>query len=553
MAHLVQESKGPDGIVADQMENVPLHLDEKDHVHNDGKEAADTEHRMTLKEAIRTHPGSIIWSILLSTTIIMEGYDIVLIGNLVAQPAFQRQYGTFFEGLGYQITGPWQAGLGNATACGTIFGAFANGWLTQRFGYRKTLLVSMVAIACFIFITFFAQSIGMLLAGGFLCGLPWGVFATMAPAYASEITPLALRGYLANYVCLCWALGQLMASGVLSSFSTWESQWAYRIPFGLQWIWPIPLLIILWFAPESPWWLVRKGRLDEAESVLARLSSRDSGINHKQKVAMMVHTQRIEDESATGVRYLDCFKGVNLRRTEIACFAFVAQNTTGVALGGSPTYFFVQAGVSSETSFNLSVGGLGLASVGVIISWALIYRIGRRQLYVWPILACSVLLLLIGILASVSQSRASSFAQAGLVLAWELLFYSTVGPICYAVIVEVSAVGLRSKTVCLARIAYYISQIIVGSISPYMINPTEGNWKGKVGYFWAGTSFVTFLWAYFRLPETKVRRIKHHIRNKADKTRIALSRRLTFSLLAKFRLESLPPLKSMLMRCPVAG
>jgi len=62
-----------------------------------------------------------------------------------------------------------------------------NGWLTHKFGYRKVLVVSLMAITAFIFPLFFAPSLAVLLVGLILCGVPWGVFATMAPAYASEI------------------------------------------------------------------------------------------------------------------------------------------------------------------------------------------------------------------------------------------------------------------------------------------------------------------------------------------------------------------------------
>ncbi|KAF4995634.1 hypothetical protein FGRMN_5026 [Fusarium graminum] len=482
--------------------------DSKDWSHVQGKEGADIDRNMTLWEACKAYPGAITWSLLLSSAIIMEGYDIVLIGNLMAQPAFQRKYGDWYgDKLGYQISGPWQAGLGNATAVGTIIGAFANGWLTQRFGYRRTLVASLIAITAFIFITFFAHNLPMLLLGSILCGLPWGVFATMAPAYASEICPMALRGYLANYVCLCWALGQLLAAGVLFSFSDNNTEWAYRLPFGIQWVWPIPLLIVLWFTPESPYWLAGKNKLDEAKAVLRRISAKGqkSDEDLDKQLAMIVHTNKIENELNSGSSYLDCFKGVNLRRTEIVSFVFVAQNTTGVGIGGTPTYFFVQAGVDPKNSFKFATGALGLASVGVILSWALIYRIGRRTLYVWACGLCAILMLLIGVLATVPQTQSVKFGQAGVVLIWEIVFYATIGPICYAIIGEIPAVNVRSKSICLARIAYYITQILNGSYGPYMMNPTEGDWKGKVGYWWAGLSLLTFVWAYFRLPETKGR------------------------------------------------
>ena len=65
-------------------------------------------------------------------------------------------------------------------------------------------------------------------------------------------------------------------------------QWAYRIPFAIQWIWPIPLFIIVTLAPESPWYLVRQNKLAEAEHAVTRLSRKDIKVNPANTVAMMV-------------------------------------------------------------------------------------------------------------------------------------------------------------------------------------------------------------------------------------------------------------------------
>ena len=92
-----------------------------------------------------------------------------------------------------------------------------------------------------------------------------------------------------------------------------------------------------------------------------------------------------------------------------------------------------------------------------------------------------------------------------MIIVWLAIYYLTVGPICYAIISEVSAVRLRNQTICLARMTYYVFQVSGNIIHPYMVNPTEANWKGKAGFFWGSTCVLFFIWAFFRLPESKDR------------------------------------------------
>lgn len=469
------------------------------------KQAAEEEHSLTLLQAIRKYPKAVMWSVLLSTSIIMEGYDIVLISSFFAQPSFREHYGSYQARTDtWQITASWQNALSNAVSVGTIIGAFANGYFTHKFGYRKVLLASLVAICGCIFISFFSPDLPVLLVGQFLCGIPWGVFATMAPAYASEVCPMVLRGYLTVYVNLCWAVGQLVSSGVQAAFSNKTGPWSYRIPFAVQWAWPVPLFVILFFAPESPWYFVRIGAYQEAEKSVARLSSSTQPGHAKQTVAMMIHTDEIERSINQGTSYLDCFRGVDRRRTEIACMAFAAQPFCGSAMGGTPTYFFVQAGLPESISFRMSVGGLGIASVGTVISWWLLAPFGRRMLYLWGLGLLTVVLMTVGFISvAAGSSPGGNYAQAGMMLVWLGVYYMTVGPVCYAIISEVSSTRLRNKSICISRISYYVAQILCNVINPYMLNPTAGDWRGKTGFFWGGCCFVFFIWTFFRLPETK--------------------------------------------------
>ena len=69
-------------------------------------------------------------------------------------------------------------------------------------------------------------------------------------------------------------------------------------PYALQWMWPLPLFIGVWFAPESPWWLVRRGRIEDAKKSLLRLTSvdRETDFDADETVAMMVHTTALEEK-----------------------------------------------------------------------------------------------------------------------------------------------------------------------------------------------------------------------------------------------------------------
>jgi MFS family permease len=128
----------------------------------------------------------------------------------------------------------------------------------------------------------------VLLVGEILDGLILGTYATIAPAYASEVCPIALRGVLTAYINLCLVMGQLLANDMLAGTSQLSTHWAYSAPFAIQWLWPLIILIGVFFAPESPWWLVRKGRIEDAENALIRLAS--STVDVKPTLAMSRQT-----------------------------------------------------------------------------------------------------------------------------------------------------------------------------------------------------------------------------------------------------------------------
>ena len=344
----------------------------------------------------------------------------------------------------------------------------------------------------------------MLLASEILCGISWGVFQTLSTTYAAEVMPVALRAYLTSNVNLCWLLGQLIGSGVLRGTYQWSNQWSYRVPFGLQWMWALPILVGTYFAPESPWWLVRKERIDDAKKSLRRLVTPKSGaVNDDETINMMRHTNELEKQMSSGTSYFDCFKGIDRRRTEIVCMVWMIQTLSGAPMTGFSTYFFTRAGLPPTKAYDLSIGMYGVAILAHVCALFMMRYIGRRTLYIYGCAFMSATLLVGGIVGTLPNTKGEGWTLGALIVLMTFIYDCTIGPVCYSLVSELSSTRLRIKTVVLARVAYNLVSIVANILMPYMLNPESWDLRGKACYVWAFTAFLSCIWCYFRLPEPK--------------------------------------------------
>lgn len=307
---------------------------------------------------------------------------------------------------------------------------------------------------------------------------------------------------------MCFIIGQLISAGVLKGFDTRLDVWGYRIPFALQWVWPCFLIPAICFAPESPWYLVRQNRLDEAEASLKRLQGKKAThIDPKRTLATIVYTNNLEEQLSVGTSYWDCFKGFELRRTEIACMCFSGQILSGICFAYNSSFFFASVGLGTSTTYSLTLGGTALALVATVVNWvALMPYFGRRTIYVVGMAVMCGILMLVGILNIWTDRKSIAMTQAILTLAWTVVFQLSAGQLGWALPAEMGSTRLRQKTICLARNACSIFGVIGGTLHQYMMNPnkSQGGWnlRGYAGFVWGSTAFLMTVWAYFRLPET---------------------------------------------------
>lgn len=127
------------------------------------------EHSLTVRQALRAYPWAVAWSLTISMSIIMEGYDTNLVGNFYAYPEFKKQFGHQYT-HGYEVPGEWQSALGAGGNAGCIIGAFLNGYLIKHYGFKKVFLGGLFCMCGFIFVSFFGKSVGAQVAGQVLCG-----------------------------------------------------------------------------------------------------------------------------------------------------------------------------------------------------------------------------------------------------------------------------------------------------------------------------------------------------------------------------------------------
>lgn len=208
-------------------------------------------------------------------------------------------------------------------------------------------------------------------------GLSLGFFLTLGATYASEIAPTALRPSLTAAVNLFINAGQLTAIGLGNTRFTILTPDSYKVIFAAQWAFPCFIALFAIFMPESPWYLCRKGHAERAKRSLQRLHLKSVNTDLiLEEIQTSITAENTIVEIQQNTSYLDCFRGTNWRRTRISCGMFAVQQFTGIAFYSQALYFLGISGLPTALTFQLALGGFGVAMFGNIVSWFIMNYIG---------------------------------------------------------------------------------------------------------------------------------------------------------------------------------
>lgn len=292
--------------------------------------------------------------------------------------------------------------LWNVSSCiGLMFGSIIGGYYQDRRGRRLTLAVgsflSTIAVAI-CYISDLPDDIdsrrGVFFAGKLFQGACIGIMLGVSQTYMSEVLPVALRGPIIAFYPIFTLLGQLIGSIVVYTSLKYTGAHSYRICFASQWPFSAVPLILAAFLPESPTWLLRKERPQEALKAQKRL---DTPQVDSVAVITTIQASILAEEEETGNSYIDCFRGVNTRRTIIVAFAQLIPQMFGLQLLASSSYFIQIVGMNSSNSLMILMLGIALGLLGNVASLWTLNAFGRRILTLSSLAIAAVLWLGMGI------------------------------------------------------------------------------------------------------------------------------------------------------------
>ncbi|GAA3281221.1 MFS transporter [Nesterenkonia halobia] len=328
-----------------------------------------------------------------------------------------------------------QAGLiGTANLIGMAVGAVLWGTIADRIGRRRAFAWTLLVFSLFTLAGVLTTDITWFVAFRFLAGVGLGGCVPVDYALVGEFTPARHRGRVLTAMDGWWPIGATLA-GVVSAWlvGTWGD---WRLPL-LAMILPALLIFAVRLGmPESPLFLIRQGRLDEARRIIDRLVARTGATPRDYVLHAGVPAQRLGLGGI--ITQLRRVWEHGWRITLVAWLLFLAVMTVYyIALQWMPQVL-IEAGYEQSRAFITSAGMAGVGLLGVIVSTLLVELLGRRLLLAITAPAATALLVALGGVLHLPA------AVLTMVLGYGLLIQVAI-PVLYTYVSELYPTALRGS------------------------------------------------------------------------------------------------------------
>lgn len=421
---------------------------------------------------------------------LLFGYDTAVIAGTVE--FLQKRFELTDLALGWTVS---------SALVGCVLGAWLAGGIGDRIGRKRSLLVCAVLFFISAVWSGIPSSAGELAIARIVGGIGVGLASMMTPVYIAEVSPARMRGSLTTLNQIAVLTGMVLVYLVNAKLATAGDE-AWRITTAWRWMFasgafPAVIFFGLLFAiPESPRWLVMKGREAEAGNVLARI---DGSRAIAEQIAG-IHLSVFHREG----HFRDCLRPPIRRIFFIGAGLAVLQQITGINI---VMYYapriFTSAGFDSASAIGHSVI-IGLVMLlFTLVAMFLSDRVGRR-----PLLLISSAGMAAGLFALGAAYAGSGQGNAWSLLLWVLVYVASfsigLGPLVWTVLGEIFPNRVRAHAASACVFLLWTANFAVSQLFPWMLS----TYSHKVFWLFGGLCVLTTAFVWLLVPETKGRSLE---------------------------------------------
>ncbi|RYP38378.1 hypothetical protein DL768_010788 [Monosporascus sp. mg162] len=478
---------------------------------------------LTLKEDRPTPKSVYNWRVYVCAAVAsfascLIGYESAFFGTTLALPSFTEEFK--FDTYDENDLAMLKQNLVSVYQAGAFFGSLAAFATSYFLGRRWSLMFFNIIfiVGCGIQLAATGdKGLGLIIGGRVLGGFGVGGCSNMTPIYISELSPPAVRGRLVGLYELGWQIGGLVGFwinyGVNTTMEPSTRQWL--IPFGVQLI-PAGLLFFgCLFIPESPRWLLSKGRRDKAIKILCWIRQLDRSDTY-----MMEELSYIDDDleryhREVGAGFWKPFASLKERKVQwrfvLGGLLFVFQNGSGInAINYYSPTVFRSIGIQGTNTTFLTTGLFGVVKTVLTFVWLLVLidHVGRRKLLMIGATGGSLCMWFIGAYVKISDPESNQsneeLSSAGIATVfffylWTAFYTPSWNGTPWVINSEMFNQNTRSLGQASAAANNWFWNFIVARFTEQMFN--------KFGYgvyfFFASLMVISVFFVFFLVPETK--------------------------------------------------
>jgi SP family arabinose:H+ symporter-like MFS transporter len=410
---------------------------------------------------------------------LLFGFDIAIITG--AGPYLTAQFALTDISLGVAFS---------SLLFGCVLGSFIAGRFTDQYGRRRMLVWVALLFAATSIATALAPNFAVFVLARFLGGVAVGGVSLLSPMYIAEVSPASIRGRMGTFYQLSIVIGILVSYGINYLLRNGgANNWRWMFLTGVA---PSALfLTLIALAPETPRFLVRKGRKQEAFLVMERIAGADAATAELEAIAGAMHNERHSWQA---------LRRPGVRRALIAS-AFLA---VLIHFSGVNTVVDYAPAIFQSAGWKIDAALFSTFLVGVsefaftLVAFAVIDRYGRKPLYIIGSFGMAVTLA--ALMIAVATGAFQGVLVIVLILAYLAFFASCVGPVFWTLVPEIFPNDVRGLAMTLPVLLQWVANAVVVLAFPYAFHQI-----GKIITFGflAVMALSQALFTWWFVPETR--------------------------------------------------